>query len=59
MENYEERTFAPDAAHGLRNRSLSVYADRGPDTPCITVLDWKPGYGYPIAWAIAILSNGG
>ena len=59
MENDEEHTFAPDATHSLRNRSLSVHAVRGPDAPRVTVLDLKPGYGYPIAWGIAILSDGG
>jgi hypothetical protein len=49
MGNDEEHTFASDATHSLRNGSLSVYADRGPDAPRITVLDGKARDSYPIA----------
>lgn len=59
MGNGNKRTFASDAAHSLRNGTLSVRADRGPDTPRITVLDRKAGDSYPVAWTIAIFSDGG
>lgn len=58
MGSDEERTFASDATHSLRNGTLSGGADRSPNTPRITVLDRKARDSYPVAWAITILGDG-